>query len=77
MDFNMQLHIKERAEMAEAVIRVAEQSAEFYTSTYSDIGYYSHLCGQLGAIIKGICLDLDDKGIERLKRIYLKDMESI
>lgn len=74
---SMEQHIKQRAEMAEAVILVAEQSSENFASPYSDVSYYAHLSGQLMGIIKGMCLDLDDKGIERLKRIYLKDMESI
>ncbi|MNY27871.1 hypothetical protein D3C86_1618100 [compost metagenome] len=71
----MELHIKQRAELAELVISVAEASSESYASSYSDIAYYAHLSGQLMGIIKGICLDLDDKGIERLKRIYLKGEE--
>ena len=74
---SMKQHIKERAEMAEAVIRAAESSSESFARSYSDIAYYAHLSGQLMGIIKGICLDLDDKGVERLKRIYLKGMESI
>lgn len=71
----MELHIKQRAELAEAVIRVAETTSESFASSYSDIAYYAHLSGQLMGIIKGICLDLDDKGVERLKRIYLKGEE--
>ena len=71
----MELHIKQRAELAEQVISVAEASSENFASSYSDIAYYAHLSGQLMGIIKGICLDLDDKGVERLKRIYLKGEE--
>lgn len=72
---SMELHIKQRAELAEQVIGVAETTSESFASSYSDIAYYAHLSGQLMGIIKGICLDLDDKGVERLKRIYLKGEE--
>lgn len=75
MNFNMEQHINERAEMGKAVIDFLKKESERFASPYSDESYYSFLAGQLEAVIQGMCLDLDDKGVERLKRIYLKGEE--
>ena len=62
-----------RAKIADQVVEYAKKEAEEFCSRYSDDAYYSYLSGVLQAMIKGICQDLDEKGIERLKRIYLKE----